>query len=524
MKNLLWIIFSFSASTLFAQNNYWQQEVNYTIKVSLDDKQHSLKGQLALDYINNSPDTLNFIWFHLWPNGYKNENTAFAKQLLNDADGRKRLKNPKNRGYIDSLSFFVNGKKALIEPHPEHIDIVKLLLAAPLKPKEKINITTPFFVQLPAYNSRSGYSEQLYVAAQWYPKPAVYDRKGWHPMPYLDQGEYYSEFGSFDVTISLPSTYIVGATGVLQNPDELKQYKSVGKANVDSKSKTTLTTYKTTLSGDKNLQFKGEKIHDFAWFASKDFIIKYDTLALPSGKIIDAFAYHHPKGNKHWAKSIDFLKTAVRSYSSYLGEYEYPVVAAVEGPSNDMSGGMEYPMITLITSPTADAEYLDAVITHEVGHNWFYGMIASNERAHAWMDEGLNTYYQFRYEAEKYRSNSVFGNALPAELKGRPVDDFLSIIYDVLNKIPMDKPIDTHSAAFTNKEEYGMVQYLKASIWMYIIEANFGKEKLDNAMKAYFNEWKFKHPYPEDLQKVLERELEVPLDTYFDLLKKQGSL
>ncbi|HUC79805.1 MAG TPA: M1 family aminopeptidase, partial [Flavisolibacter sp.] len=274
----------------------------------------------------------------------------------------------------------------------------------------------------------------------------------------------------------------------------------------------------------KTLTYRAENVHDFAWFADKDFVVRYDTLQLASGKVVDVFAFHHPDGNKHWVNSTDYVKTGTRSYSGYIGEYAYPTVQAVEGPKNVMSGGMEYPMITLITSPDADEERLDAVITHEVGHNWFYGMLASNERQHAWLDEGINSYYQFRYEAEKWKANSIFGNAIPKEVAQRPVPEFLNAIYGALNTIPMEGAIETPAADFKNKDDYGIITYVKTAIWMYAMEQEFGKEKMDRAIKAYFNEWKFRHPYPEDFRAVLEKEMGRDLAPYFDLLKKQGTL
>ncbi len=523
MKKLLAVVSCFFSITIYAQQNYWQQEVDYNINVALNDKEHTLKGDLKLEYINNSPDQLDFIWFHLWPNAYKNETTAFAKQLFRESDGKKRWKDIKDKGFIDSLAFTVNGVKAKTEADPENIDIIKLLLPSPLKPGEKINIATPFFVKLATYNSRSGHDKQSYMVCQWYPKPAVYDRKGWHPIPYLDQGEFYSEFGSFNVNISLPSSYIVGATGTLQNSDELKQYKEIGANNVATKSRQNKIAYKPSAKGWKTLTYKADSVHDFAWFADKDFVIRYDTLQL-NNQPVDIFTYHHPDGNKYWTNSTEYVKSAVHHYSEWLGNYAYPVVQAVEGPKNDMSGGMEYPMITLITSPTADEELLDGVITHEVGHNWFYGMLASNERTHAWMDEGVNTYFQFRYEAEKYKANSVFGASLPAELKQKSTDDFQALVYNAMNQIPMEEEIDIPAGDYKDKEEYGLITYVKTALWMYAIELNLGKDKLQKGMQAYFNQWKFKHPYPEDLKLSLEKETGKDLTPYFDLLKKKGTL
>jgi len=525
MKRLIVWIACCCSTAAFAQKPYWQQEVNYKIQVSLNDQTHTLRGQEEIEYVNNSPDPLEFIWFHIWPNAYRNDSTAYALQMAREEKTRKQLAKFRDRGLLDSLDFTVDGKKARFERHPQHIDVVKLLLPAPLAPGGRVRIATPFFVDLPEYISRSGHVKQSYMVCQWYPKPAVYDHKGWHAFPYLDQGEYYSEFGSFDVSITVPSDYIVGATGILQNADELQQYKSIGAANLKSASRKNTVRYKAPAAATKTLQYKGQQIPDFAWFADRNFVIRYDTLQLSPGRVIDVFTYHHPDGNKHWVNSTDYVKSGTRAYSSYLGAYAYPVVQAVEGPKNESSGGMEYPMITLITSPEAGVEELDAVITHEVGHNWFMSMLGSNERMHAWQDEGLNTYYQFRYEAEKYRYNSIFGKQIPGELRKMPADQFQSAIYSTLNKaIPMESPIDLPAADYPNEDEYGVASYLKASIWVYFLELNFGREKLDSALRAYFDQWKFKHPYPEDLRAVLEQQLGADMSTYFDLLKKKGTL
>lgn len=475
---------------------------------------------MSLDYTNNSPDKLDFIWFHLWPNAYKNETTAYAKQVLRDKDGKKRWKDMKEKGFIEGLSFEVNGEKAKTEADPEHIDILKLVLPKSLAAGQKIRITTPFFVKIPTYSSRSGHIDQSYIICQWYPKPAVYDRKGWHPIPYLDQGEFYSEFGSFEVNITVPSNYVIGATGVLQNQDELAIYKNLGKNNSDNEKG--LLKYTTTSTSNKTLKYKGEQIHDFAWFADKDFILRYDTAKLASGKTIDVFTYGYEKGNKQWRKSVSYVEDAIRRYSGWIGEYPYPVAQAVEGPANVMSGGMEYPMITLITSPNADEPELDGVIAHEVGHNWFYGILASNERDHAWMDEGINTYFQFRYEAEKYKANSIFGDMLPAEVKAKPLPEFIGTLYMAMAQIPMEEAIETPSANFEDKDKYGMVVYLKTAVWMYIAEMTVGSEKLEQVIKSYFANWKFKHPYPEDLKAEFETQLDKKYDDLFNLLNKTG--
>jgi hypothetical protein len=526
MKKIILSFLLFTGVAVSAQKAYWQQELKYNITASLNDKDKTISGFESIVYKNNSPETLSFIWFHLWPNAYKNESTALFQQIKNDT-ARSKKKESMGFGFIDDLSFSVNGEPAKTQPHPnpQYIDIIKLVLNKPLAPGGEIKIVTPFTVKLPPYFSRSGYAETEIMACQWYPKPAVYDKNGWHEMPYLDMGEFYSEYATYDVSITVPPDYIVSATGTLQTSTELSAYKKIGAANALNRNGNPVLYEVNPGADGKILQYHAEQVPDFAWFADKDFVIQYDTAQLSGGKVVDAFSFYHNKGNSLWSNSIDYVKDGVRKYSEWVGEYGYPVVQAVEGPANNSSGGMEYPMVTLITSPDAKKEGLDGVIAHEVGHNWFMAMLGSNERMHTWMDEGLNTYYQFRYEAEKYRSNSIFGDAIPDEVKKMPADKFLDIIYNVIDKqIPMEAAMETPADKFLNSEEYGLVSYIKTALWLYMLEAAEGRDKVDMAIKNYFNKWKFKHPEPEDMQAAFEEAIGGKLDKFFKLIKKEGKL
>ncbi|MBL0043620.1 MAG: hypothetical protein IPP33_04135 [Flavobacteriales bacterium] len=197
---------------------YFQQQVDYRINVRLDDVKHELFAIEEFDYLNNSSQTLDTIWIHLWPNAYKDQSTALCEQLDRQNNFRLHFATPAQRGFIDSLDFRSNDTKLTWGFHTEHIDIGWIKLPAPLTPGARITISTPFHVKIPSASfSRLGRAGQAYYITQWFPKPAVYDREGWHAMPYLTQGEFYSEFGSFDVSISLPANYVVAATGELQN-------------------------------------------------------------------------------------------------------------------------------------------------------------------------------------------------------------------------------------------------------------------------------------------------------------------
>lgn len=524
MKLLFQILFLSISSISLAQPTYWQQELRYSIRAELNDVEKSITGFETIVYKNNSPHTLDFIWFHIWPNAYKHDSTALMTQIRNDGERAKKAANAGN-GFIAELSFQVDEQPVQTEAHPDpqYIDVIKVLLPNSLLPGDSVSISTPFKVFLPPYFSRSGYAGTEIMACQWYPKPAVFDKAGWHPIPYLDMGEFYSEYADFEVSLTVPSSYVVGATGSLSTLDELQLYKDLGKQNLMRRKKQPVLYTSSLNSPTKTLSYQARMVPDFAWFADKDFVIHYDTIQLGNGKTIDAFSYYHDQKKTLWNNSMDYIKDAVKKYSEWIGDYEYPVVQVVEGPSNSSSGGMEYPMITLITKPDATEESLDAVITHEIGHNWFMSMLGSNERAHTWMDEGLNTYFQFRYEAEKYRSNSIFGRSIPANIKRLPPDKFLATLYNGIHQnLPMQSAMDIPADQFKSSDEYGLVSYVKTALWMYVIESSIGQEKMDLAVRNYFNKWKHKHPQPEDMQAAFEEAAGEDLDKFFELTKKEG--
>lgn len=524
VSNLLACVLISTALHAQSPAPYWQQHLRYSIKAELDDTKHTIRGEETIVYRNNSPQALDFIWFHIWPNAYKHDSTALMQQIRNDAELSKK-KETYGTGSIDGLAFRVNNQPAATSPHPnpQYIDVIKLVLPAPLAPGDSITIQTPFVVTLPPYFSRSGYADGEFMVCQWYPKPAVFDSKGWHEFPYLDRGEFYSEYGDFDVQLTVPTAYVVGATGTLLTKQEADLYKKIGAENAANRKKDP-TPYKSPFqTPTKTLRYTARLVPDFAWFASKDFAIQYDTVQLASGRVVDAFSYYHPRKKTIWVNSIDYIEDAVRHYSQWVGEYEYPTVQAVEGPKNTSSGGMEYPMITLITDPDAEVESLDATITHEVGHNWFMSMLGSNERDHTWMDEGLNTYFQFRYEAEKYRSNSIFGKAIPEAIKKYPVDQFQQAVYGAIERgIPMQSPMDIPAPAYPNSTEYGIVSYIKAALWMYLLESALGFDKTQAAVQLYFQQWKNKHPQPEDMKASFEQATGEDLDAFFELTRKEG--
>jgi hypothetical protein len=519
---LLLLVFSNRALS----QDYWQQEVNYKISVRLDDARHMLHATEEFEYINHSPDTLNELYIHLWPNAYKNGQSALAEQMLEDGDDGLVNVSNENSGFIDSLSFQINGTKVNYKIFKEHEDIVVLPLFEPLFPGESLDVSTPFRVKVPSGSiSRLGHIGQSYQITQWYPKPAVYDKNGWNPMPYLNQGEFYSEFGSFDVSITIPENYVVGSTGDLQNASEIKfmndlAQKTEGDLNsLVAKSNKGRTNTPFPLSSEKykTIRYKQDRVHDFAWFADKRYAVLKGAVELPgTRKLVDTWALFVPQNAKHWQHAIEYLNDGTYYYSLWNGNYPYSHVTAVDGTIS-AGGGMEYPNVTVIGNSSSKEE-LEIVIVHEVGHNWFYGIIGSNERVHGWMDEGINTLNEVRYIQTKYPGNTRLSDMV---LNGRfhlndlDYHDMADLTYRFIHTAGADQPIQTHSAEFSSAN-YGIIMYQKTGLVFYYLKDYVGDEEFDRIMHVYFDQWKFKHPQPEDLRILFENETGKNLSWFFD--------
>jgi len=538
MKHLLnFSLLLYFSGVLHAQNarkEYFQQEVHYTISVKLDDVNHTLKGFETIQYINHSPHTLNHIYFHLWPNAYRNEKTAFAVQQMENGDADFHFADVQNDyGYIDSLQFLVDNDTIKWEYDSAHIDICLLHLNKSLQPNDTITITTPFFVKLPSGFSRLGHEGQSYQITQWYPKPAVYDNNGWNKIPYLDQGEFYSEFGSFDVSITVPENYVVAATGDIQNPEEEKWLELRAK-----ETKALIEQHRTDKTGRlngtwdekfpesshimKTIRFKQKNIHDFAWFADKRFYVLRGDYDLPkSGRNVTLYSYFLRENSRYWVKSIQYLHDAIKYYSMWNGEYPYNVVSAVDGALS-AGGGMEYPTITVIGNVSGDMS-LETVIMHEVGHNWFYGILGSNERVNPWMDEGLNSFNEMRYIETKYPELSLIGSVAPGQTglnKFLHIEDIsqryqYQLTYLLQAARNADQPMKDKADEFTSFNYAGIV-YHKTAIEMDYLRQYLGEKVFDNCMHEYYERWKFKHPQPADLHQAFEDISKRDLDWFFN--------
>jgi len=527
LKNCFYILLLLFPLRVFSQN-YWQQRVNYTISVKLNDEKHELSGFENVEYNNHSADTLTFIYFHLWPNAYKDNTSALAKQFLQQGKRSLFFAPDSDRGYIDSLDFKTEGNSLKTEIDKDNPDICKIYLFKPLLPGDRINITTPFHVKIPSCRfSRLGHDNQAYYISQWYPKPAVYDANGWNQMPYLDQGEFYSEFGTFDVSITLPENYVLAATGERYDAQEEEEFLNRKILETEKIIKRLdSAVYKKDLSFPpsdkkfKTIRFKQDKVHDFAWFADKRFHVLRGDLTLPHSKrTVYTWAFFTDDEIYLWKDAIGYISDATFYYSLWNGDYAYNHVTAVDGVIS-AGGGMEYPMITII-GKTSEAFNLDVVITHEVGHNWFYGMLGSNERKHPWMDEGINSFNEMRYVRTKYPRATV------ADMIGQDstfhwlgLNKFKQAysyywLYAMQAKRNSDQACELPATDYT-EGNYGAIVYCKTAILFNYLMNYMGEGDFDIAMQFYFEHCKMKHPNPIDLRKALEYFSEKKLDWFFD--------
>ena len=506
--------------------DYFQQEVNYRIRVTLSDKHHELYAYETVEYINNSPDTLHFIYFHLWPNGYSGNNTELAKQLFNSQGKQLLFNDPELRGYIDSLNFTVNDLPVKWDLLPGQPDICRIVPEKQINPGDTVNISTPFHVKIPkGVTSRLGHIGESYQISQWYPKPAVYDQNGWHQMTYQDQGEFYSEFGNFDVSITLPENYIVGATGNLQN--ELEK---------DWMSRLAMDT--TWLSGNipkaddfppsstatKTLRFTQSKIHDFAWFADKRFHLSKGKVTLPnSGREVTTWALFTNHQANLWKDAIKYIKSSIEKFSIWNGDYPYQSFIAVQS-SLSAGSGMEYPGMTVV-GYAKDAYSLDEVIAHEVAHSWFYSALGSNERRYPFMDEGITSANEVRYMRDSYPHKKLwetFTDKLKLakffHIENMPVSLVPELEWLSQARDNLEQPLDLESSDYTTLN-YSLMIYNKAGMSFNYLRAYLGDSLYDSTMKAYFLDWKFKHPQPDDLKKLFELKTGKDLSWFFgDLL------
>jgi hypothetical protein len=506
-----------------SSQEYFQQEVNFTINVTLNDRKHELSGNESVEYINNSPDTLGFLYFHLWPNGYSGNKTQLADQLFRFNGKSKLFSDPELNGYIDSLNFEASGLTLQWNKLPGLPDICKVVLNSPLKPGDTIILTTPFHVKIPkGVSSRLGHIGESYQISQWYPKPAVYDKSGWHQMPYLDQGEFFSEFGSFDVSITLPENYTVGATGDLRNEEEMKRLEAISAET--SRMETIYSpnnSFPPSSARMKTLRYKQNNIHDFAWFADKRFHVLKGKLTLPgSDREITTWIMFTNQEAQLWVNAISYVNNAIWYFSKWIGDYPYNSFTAVQSALTS-GAGMEYPGLTVIGT-AGDPYLLDQVLAHEICHTWFYSAIGSDERRYPFMDESIATAYETRYTEVRYPGKKLWEIDLKSiklarffRIENMPVERIQELDWLVPARSNFEQPGNLAAPDY-NYINYGSIVYNKMAMGFSYLRGFLGDSLFDSIMHDYYLTWQSRHPGPDDLRKVFESGSSKDLSWFFD--------
>ncbi len=487
----------------------WQQEVDYKINIELDTAQHKIYGSELLKYFNNSPDTLPELWLHLYPNAYRDRNSVWAKEEEKMKNFSFSLARVKDRGYISIESLLVDTAALGYEINDTKM---RVLLNRPLQPGDSTILKINFIIKIPKIFSRLGHKDTHYEIVQWYPKICVYDKTGWHNDNYHAVGEFYGEFGNYDVSITLPVEFVVGATGEMVEPlAEIRYLDSfaISGAKLDSLKKRGKIKCTYRKGGyNKTVRYLATDVHDFAWVADKKYVLIQKTY---DSTTINILCFEK---DREWRLAADYAYDALKYYSRWYGKYPYKNLTVARGY---FGGGMEYPNLVIIgTSGSPIIRSLEFIIMHEIGHQWFYGLLATNETDEAWLDEGINTFSEIRYLEAKYGpEGNILKTKLLPPLGQRKYHQF---VYYVTATNGLEKPILTKSFEFTDEPmpvAYASAAYSKPGLMMYMLKNHVGDETFDRIMQRYFEEYKFHHPATADFIKIAESASDQDLSFFF---------
>ena len=487
---------------------YWQNSADYTIDVNLNETTKEISGSETITYTNNSPDALDFLWMQLYQNLFKKDSRGNAiiplKGSRNGAKGQDI-----DGGYgINTIKLIYKKGRRSTEINTTYSIVdtrMKVNLPKALEANGGIvGIKIDFSFTSPDYGSdRMGVLEtkngRIFTLAQWYPRMSVYDDvSGWNTLPYLGAGEFYLEYGTFDVNITAPANHIVVCSGALLNPSEVytaEQQNRLKKAEtsdatvmIRSEAEVTQPSSRPTNTPTLTWKFRIENSRDVAWASSAAFILDAARINLPSGKKSIAMSAYPVEsvGQDGWTRSTEYTKASIEHYSEKWLEYPYP--AAINVAGNE--GGMEYPGI-VFCSYESKTERLWGVTDHEFGHIWFPMIVGSNERLHAWMDEGFNTFIN-SLSTDAFNDGEYKERKLNMHrMSGMFVNDRLEPIYTSPDNL--------------KESNLGVLAYYKPSMGLVLLrEQILGPERFDEAFTAYINRWAYKHPTPDDFFRTME--------------------
>lgn len=481
-------------------SNYWQQHVDYKMEINMDVESYQYTGKQTLVYTNNSPDVLDKVYYHLYFNAFQPGSEMDARlQSIPDPDSRmthnvgtkdepkyeSRIKSlkPNEIGFIKVNSLKQNGKTIDYETVGT---VLEVKLSSPIQPGQKTTFEMDFLGQVPVQIRRSGRNNKEGIAlsmTQWYPKLAEYDFEGWHADPYIAR-EFHGVWGNFDVKLTIDKDYVVGGSGYLQNPNEVGYgYEDDG---VQVKRKGKKLTW----------HFIAPNVHDFTWAADPEYA--HDKIEGENGVMLH-FLYkkNDPTIQENWKNLQPKTAALLKFFNKAIGPYPWKQYSVIQGGD----GGMEYAMCTLITGKRKFGS-LVGVTAHEMAHAWFQHLLATNESKHEWMDEGMTSFI-----------SALAMNQVMEENKENPFDGAYRG-YQYLVSTGKEQPQSTHADRYHENMPYGIAAYSKGEIFLAQLGYVIGQENLMKTLNEYYNQWKFKHPTPNDFKRVAEKVSGFELDWY----------
>jgi len=494
LKRLVLAAALFISTLLIAQNgSYWQQHVDYTMEVTMNVENYQYTGTQKLVYTNNSPDELTRVYYHLYFNAFQpGSEMDMRLQNIGDPDSRMMSEQKTSRiaslsedemGYLHPTSLLQDGQKV---DYTEEGTVLVVTLAKPIPPGAKTTFDMVFRGQVPLQIRRSGRNSAEGVAlsmSQWYPKLAEYDFEGWHAHPYIAR-EFHGVWGDFDVKLTIDKDYVVGGSGYLQNPQEIGHGYEAPGSKVKKQKGETLTWH-----------FKAPMVHDFMWAADPDYL--HDTLPMDDGPVLHFFYKNNPEIIENWKKLQPKTAELMQFFNKNIGEYPYDQYSVIHGGD----GGMEYAMATLITGNRKFGS-LVGVTAHEMAHSWFQHVLATNESKHEWMDEGFTSFI-----------SSLAMNEVMGEQKDNPFENTYKGYYNLVNS-GKEQPQTTHADRYDLNFAYGISAYSKGSIFLSQLGYIIGQDKLMETLRKYYEDFKFKHPLPNDIKRTAEKISGMELDWY----------
>ncbi|MFO7744265.1 MAG: M1 family metallopeptidase [Psychroflexus sp.] len=490
-KNTFTLILLISISAVLAQNNtsYWQQYADYEMEIDFDDKNYQYEGEQKLVYTNNSPDTLNRVFYHMYFNAFQpGSEMDVRSRTIQDPDSRVRDRISKlseeEIGFMRAKSLKQDGKALDYELVGT---VLEVELAEPILPGNSTTFEMEFLGQVPVQIRRSGRNNAEGVElsmTQWYPKMAEYDFEGWHADPYIGR-EFHGVWADFDVKITIDKDFILGGSGYIQNPNE------VGYGYEDEGVKVRRRGKKLTW------HFVAPDVHDFTWAADKDYI--HDKVTGNDGTTLHFLYKDNDDIKENWKNLQSKTVQLLDYFNEHIGPYPYDQYSIIQGGD----GGMEYAMCTLITGEREFGS-LVGVTAHEMAHAWFQHILATDEAQHEWMDEGFTSYISglaMNKVMDQNRENPTAGN-----YKG----------YISLANSGYEQPQSTHADRYEYNQAYGTSAYSKGAVFLGQLGYLIGKENLEKVLNRYFDEWKFKHPTPNDFIRVAEKVSGAELSWYLN--------